>query len=404
MVSIGAKLRDERKKKGLTQQQLADKIWKDKSVISKIETGGEAHQVRTIKEIAEALGCTVQVGLVPRSMGADLLERPKIDVDNKIDLGVSDEAPRIHTQIIDDIKSYTSGEHSMLDTLMHIRGPRYRGLILADVQISLIDKILSLDLDVLTPDNALVVRVNDKDIAELVFDAAAYLLYEEVYYDDFGFESGYERAVVIVESTQNEYCGKFVFSEFFLLNPDKKSLLQKIQDSNKRKIEEAESYLDHHAGGFPFVCFYAPNAIDNCISLQYLHDEINMFPGDIVYAWEAEEATGKFLETVDDAIISDWLDENLTNILIDRLYYDDMYYDDLIDGNDIKKRVEAILGNNPKLDEASYKLHATERLTKDALFILFGKKNLKKIFVRECAYDVICYLPPKDDEIYRFVM
>ena len=39
MVSIGAKLRDERKKKGLTQQQLADKIGSDVRWVQKIESG-----------------------------------------------------------------------------------------------------------------------------------------------------------------------------------------------------------------------------------------------------------------------------------------------------------------------------------------------------------------------------
>ncbi|MCR4442179.1 MAG: helix-turn-helix transcriptional regulator [Peptococcaceae bacterium] len=49
-------LKRERKKKGLTQQQLASLINKDRTLISKIESGDSSPSVEVAKKIAAVLG------------------------------------------------------------------------------------------------------------------------------------------------------------------------------------------------------------------------------------------------------------------------------------------------------------------------------------------------------------
>lgn len=49
------KLKDIREAKGFTQQQLADKIGKDRSLIAKIENGNTAPSIETAKAIGKVL-------------------------------------------------------------------------------------------------------------------------------------------------------------------------------------------------------------------------------------------------------------------------------------------------------------------------------------------------------------
>lgn len=49
-------LKSERVKKGLTQQQLADDVGVDRTLISKLESGDSAPRVPTAKKIAKVLG------------------------------------------------------------------------------------------------------------------------------------------------------------------------------------------------------------------------------------------------------------------------------------------------------------------------------------------------------------
>ncbi len=64
---IGELLREERKKAGLTQQQLADKINKlDRSKISDIENGKEDFQFSTLIKIFVALNLAIDLKIKPK--------------------------------------------------------------------------------------------------------------------------------------------------------------------------------------------------------------------------------------------------------------------------------------------------------------------------------------------------
>lgn len=408
-MNIGKRIKIERVKKGMTQQQLADTLCKDSSAISKIENGDESNQINTIKEIAAALDCNLKIDLVPRNIGEEVLDRPQFIDGNSIGLEIAEEAQQIRSQIQEGIESFKNTEgFSIVSLLEHLEGPRYIGLIRSEIQNILIDEILKRDLDELSDNDALIISVKSdyEDLADLIFDSVQTLFYEEKHMDEYGFLAEFSTSTLVTQSTRDEHRGHFVFSEFYLKCSDKEAILRKIQDYNTKKINEAESYLNEHADGFPFVCFLASdicNAEGNYFSHINERDEVNLLPGDIIYAWDKAEAIDIFLESMDEMEIMDWLEHNLIDTLIDRIYEDEMYYEELIDGEIIKNKIDDILRNISQSSESEYKSRAAELLTNDTLFRILKKDNLKKIFVEENRYEVICYLPARDEEIYRFV-
>ena len=64
---IGGLIRNYRKAKNLTQDELSEKICKSKSTISKYEKGEIAVDVETLYEIADAIGVHVEQLLSQRS-------------------------------------------------------------------------------------------------------------------------------------------------------------------------------------------------------------------------------------------------------------------------------------------------------------------------------------------------
>ena len=61
---IGEQLRRERKKAGLTQQQLADKIGTKKSYISRVENGHADIQLSTLFKIFQGLGRKISLTIL----------------------------------------------------------------------------------------------------------------------------------------------------------------------------------------------------------------------------------------------------------------------------------------------------------------------------------------------------
>lgn len=58
---IGERLKAERQKSGLTQEQLAEKIGTKKSFISRVERGHTDIQLSTLVKLFRGLGCQVRV-------------------------------------------------------------------------------------------------------------------------------------------------------------------------------------------------------------------------------------------------------------------------------------------------------------------------------------------------------
>lgn len=61
---IGVFLRDARQKRGLTQEELANRINTTKSVISRMENHSEDIKLSTIEKVAKALGKKVKIAIV----------------------------------------------------------------------------------------------------------------------------------------------------------------------------------------------------------------------------------------------------------------------------------------------------------------------------------------------------
>lgn len=61
---LGEKLKAERQKIGMTQQQLADKIGTKKSFISRVENGRADVQISTLSRIFSGLGRRVAISLI----------------------------------------------------------------------------------------------------------------------------------------------------------------------------------------------------------------------------------------------------------------------------------------------------------------------------------------------------
>ena len=60
-MSIGSRIKELRIKRGITQEELAQKIGSNKSYISRVETGKTEPKVSTFYRIAAALGLNVEL-------------------------------------------------------------------------------------------------------------------------------------------------------------------------------------------------------------------------------------------------------------------------------------------------------------------------------------------------------
>ncbi len=61
---IGVILREERKKSGLTQEELAERLKTTKSAISRIENHAEDIKLSTLERVAKALGKRVKIRIM----------------------------------------------------------------------------------------------------------------------------------------------------------------------------------------------------------------------------------------------------------------------------------------------------------------------------------------------------
>ena len=62
---LGKKIRDARKKQGLSQKKLAKRLGISQQLISRIEKGGENMSLRTLSSISRALGKRIEINLNP---------------------------------------------------------------------------------------------------------------------------------------------------------------------------------------------------------------------------------------------------------------------------------------------------------------------------------------------------
>jgi transcriptional regulator with XRE-family HTH domain len=55
-----------RLKRGMTQQQLAEKIESTQAIVSRIESGNSNCSIKTLQKIGEALDCSINLQLIPK--------------------------------------------------------------------------------------------------------------------------------------------------------------------------------------------------------------------------------------------------------------------------------------------------------------------------------------------------
>ena len=66
LAKVGREIRDWRKKKGLAQKELADRMKVNQQVISRLERGEDNVSVKYLRRLADALGADVSVTLIPK--------------------------------------------------------------------------------------------------------------------------------------------------------------------------------------------------------------------------------------------------------------------------------------------------------------------------------------------------
>lgn len=406
-MNIGKKIKMQREIRHMTQQQVADISGKDVTAISKIENGNGSHQIQTIKDIAAAMDCEVKIDIIPKNTGTELLGRLSIIDETDFELDFEEKAKYVHQEIKNSIKSIsTKKEYSKWDFFSNIRGPRYKGIILTEVQNTIIDALLKKNIDDLTEKDAVAISINS-DYEDLLIDVVMSLSYREVFLDDYGFENGWSISNISSACVLNDHCGYVTFTDFFIEQPEKKGILRSIQKNNSDKIRIAETYLETNSNGFPFICFLIDRddkSSDNSIKIGYYGDEINTLCGKIVYAWSKDEAIKQYLNTLDDYTMMDYFKNHLVEDIIERIYYDEMYYELLVNGKDIQQTFEDTLKVIDAENKEEFKAYASELLTIDRVFQLLGRENLRKVFAIENEFEVVCFMDDKDKEIYDFVM
>jgi transcriptional regulator with XRE-family HTH domain len=76
--AIGKKIRILRKTRGLTQEQLAEKLRVKRATISNYEIGRRSPHIKELESIAEALGVNLEYFGVGKSSATDLVARAKV--------------------------------------------------------------------------------------------------------------------------------------------------------------------------------------------------------------------------------------------------------------------------------------------------------------------------------------
>lgn len=75
---IGKKIKILRKTRGLTQQQLADKLNVKRATVSNYEIGRRSPHIKELEDIAEALGVNLEYFGFGGSAAVDLIARAKV--------------------------------------------------------------------------------------------------------------------------------------------------------------------------------------------------------------------------------------------------------------------------------------------------------------------------------------
>ncbi len=81
--SVGNKIKILRKTRGLTQQQLADKLGIQRATISNYEIGRRSPHLKELENIANVLGVTMEYFSVGSSTSYDLISRAKMLFENE---------------------------------------------------------------------------------------------------------------------------------------------------------------------------------------------------------------------------------------------------------------------------------------------------------------------------------
>lgn len=403
-MNIGKKIKIQRENRHMTQQQVADILRKDVTAISKIENGNGSNQIQTIKDIAAAMDCEVKIDIIPKNIGTELLDRPSIIDETAFELNLEEKAQYIHQEIKNSIES--KKEYSIWDLFSNIRGPRYKGIILAEIQNTIIDSLLKNNLDDLTEKDVAVISI-DSDYENLLIDAVMSLSHHEVFFDDYGFENGWSHSNISSVCVLKDHCGYVSFTEFFIKNDEKRRILKNIQKNNSDKIRAAEIYLETNSNGFPFICFLADRddkTSNHSIEIGYNDNEINTLCGRIVYAWSKDEAIKQYLNTLDDYRMMDYFKNYLVEDIVEKIYYGEMYYELLVNGKDIQQAFEDTLKVIDTENEEEFKADASELLTLDRVFQILGRENLRKVFAIENEFEVVYFMDDKTKEIYDFVL
>ena len=77
-MEFNKKLQELRKQKGLTQEELSEKLYVSRTAISKWESGRGYPNIESLKRLAETFNITVDDKLIQENVGEDVSVRPKI--------------------------------------------------------------------------------------------------------------------------------------------------------------------------------------------------------------------------------------------------------------------------------------------------------------------------------------
>ncbi len=407
-MDINKELKKRREQMKMTQKELAESIHKDATTISKLENGdGLHHQIKTIKDWAAALGCELKIDIIPQN----LFVKDSTNDMLKYDLELDKNGEKIREEIKKSFEKIVSGNEnlSLSDFYDMLHGPKFKKIVLTEIQNTIIDQLLMQNLADLSGKDAMVVYLADSDNADLLIDAVMSLSFEEQTFDDYGFITtvSYSSVVSGCIHNGNGICA-FCFSESFIKTANKRSFLTKIKEDNNEKNKITEAYLEKNPNGFPFVCFLADRdnkTNDYTIMLDYEYDSPtpNLLYGKIIYAFTQEEAVNQFLNSLDSFEYENYIKNHLVEDIIEKVFFSELDYKLLDNGSAIQHELDVILKQIGTDDEEEYKNAASRLLTLDRLYTLLGPQNCRKVFVNENKYNVICFLESEAKQIYDFV-
>lgn len=407
LLDSGEVIRNERKQKGMTQEQLASILNVDKRSVSKVERGEYSSTLETIRKYSEPLGKEPVIYLT------DIIEDKDYPIGRSYTSYIIENIipiERLETvepHVRNNSEDLRESANSLLDQPFTLRKARDIAALIDFWNLILASEALD------TPccGIQLTIRTEEKTqeqatIESFLDNVLSRLFIEEITKDDiFGAEIGCSHVVLVDNYWIEQESGPVSIIFYDSIQNDKriKTIVKRLVDREKEKLRKAESYFARNPDGFHFMCYDLPFEYDD------VNDEMDSF--EIVKAWTPEEAKKKYLEINQEDRLYQFYDEDFVNDFAEMTIYGETF-ENLVNAKKINEIADALYEKiecrteDRFLEEDDFckiKEKIISNYSKEELFNAFGIDDFKAYWLERAIIDVGAQIPKSEADMMEYV-